>query len=87
SSISETTRYAPFELNGGYMPSMLTNARTDAVVSQGIKGFAHQALLNLAEAHDSIIEARVRQTATANAKRGTEPPFTEGSLVYLSTKN
>jgi len=35
-SISETTGYSPFELNYGYMPSMIKEIRNDKVVSQGI---------------------------------------------------
>jgi len=57
SSVSETTGYTPFELNYGYMPSMIKEIRSDETVSQGIKAFALAALQNLADAHDSIIEA------------------------------
>lgn len=86
-SVSETTRYAPFELNGGYMPSLLREIRSDTSVSRGVKEFAEQALLNLAEAHDAIIEARVLQTHRADKLRGNELPIQKGDLVYLSTKN
>jgi hypothetical protein len=65
-SISETTKYAPFELNGGYMPSMIKELRADEVIPKGIKAFTDQALQNLAEAHDAIIEARVVQVSYAN---------------------
>ena len=58
-SISTTTKYAPFELNGGYMPSMIKELRMDEAIPKGIKAFVDQALQNLAEAHDTIIEARV----------------------------
>ena len=57
SSVSGTTGYAPFELNYGYMPLMIKEIRSDKTVSQGIKAFALAALQNLADAHDSIIEA------------------------------
>jgi hypothetical protein len=55
-SVSETTRYAPFELNGGYMPSMIQEFCLDEAIPKGIKSFATQALQNLANAHDTIIE-------------------------------
>jgi hypothetical protein len=55
-SVSETTRYAPFELNGGYMPSMIQEFRLDEAIPKGIKSFATQALQNLADMHDMIIE-------------------------------
>ncbi|KAG6805747.1 hypothetical protein H0H92_014169, partial [Tricholoma furcatifolium] len=86
-SISETTKFAPFELNGGYMPSMIKEIRNDSVIPNGIRDFARQALMNLASAHDSIIEARVFQTRNANKRRGEEPALQKGSLVYLSTEN
>jgi len=86
-SVSETTRYAPFELNGGFMPSMIRELRSSEVIVKGIKSFAADALQNLAAAHDAIIEARVLQAHTANKKRGDEPAYAVGDLVYLSTKN
>jgi hypothetical protein len=55
-SVSETTRYVPFELNGGYMPSMIREFRSDEAIPKGIKSFTTQALQNLADAHDAIIE-------------------------------
>jgi hypothetical protein len=56
-SISGTTKYAPFELNSGYMPSMICKIRSDNIIPEEIKEFAKQALQNLADAHNSIIEA------------------------------
>jgi transposase InsO family protein len=86
-SVSETTRYAPFELNGGYMPSMIREIRTDEAIPKGIKEFANSALQHLAEAHDAIIKARVFQTRKANEHRAAEPDITKGTLVFLSMKN
>jgi hypothetical protein len=87
SSISESTGYTPFELTGGYMPSMIKEIRTDEIFASGVKSFAATALGNLADAHDVIIEARSFQSDNANRKRGTEPKIEPGDLVYLSTKN
>ena len=87
SSVSETTGYAPFDLNGGYMPSMIKEIRSNENVAPGIKAFALSALEKLADAHDAIIEARAFQTRAANKKRGPEPQIAVGDLVYLSTKN
>jgi hypothetical protein len=86
-SISETTKYTPFELNGGYMPSMIREIRLDNVIPKGIQSFAAQALQNLADAHDAIIEAHVFQTRQENFQRQKDPELKMGSLVYLSTKN
>jgi len=86
-SIVETTKFVPFELNGGYMPSMLKEIRSDDIILKGIKSFPEAALRNLADVHDAIIEVRVFQTSHVNTRRRTEPEIVEGSLVYLSTKN
>jgi hypothetical protein len=68
-NVSETTRYAPFELNGGYMPSMIWEFCSDEAIPKGIKSFATQALQNLADMHDTIIERQVFQTHQANLHR------------------
>lgn len=86
-SISAATGFAPFELIGGYMPSTLREFTSQNKAPHGVKAFAEQALLNLAEAHDSIIEARVFSTVQANKHRREDPIIKVGSLVYLSTKN
>ncbi|KXN86530.1 hypothetical protein AN958_09956 [Leucoagaricus sp. SymC.cos] len=62
SSISASTGYAPFELNGAYMPSMLKEVRGDNLPPQGIKNFAKAVLTNMVTAYDMIIEVQVFQT-------------------------
>ena len=69
SSVSTMTGYAPFELNGGYMPSMMKEFRSNKTTTKGIRDFAAIALQNLADAHDTIIKARVFQTNQANKHR------------------
>jgi len=86
-SVSKTTRYAPFELNGGYMPSMLKEVRNNEGIVKGIKEFVLSALTNLADVHDAIIEARTFQMERANKRRRQEPDIAVGDLVYLSTKH
>ncbi|KXN88539.1 hypothetical protein AN958_07175 [Leucoagaricus sp. SymC.cos] len=61
SSISASTGYAPFKLNGGYMPSMIKEVRGNNLPPQGIKKFTKAVLANMAAAHDAIIKARVFQ--------------------------
>ncbi|PBK65444.1 hypothetical protein ARMSODRAFT_891911 [Armillaria solidipes] len=65
-SVSQTTCFTPFELNGGYLPSMIRDHVQAPTAPPGVKQFADQALANLALAHDSIIENRVFQTHHAN---------------------
>jgi hypothetical protein len=87
SSVSKTTGYSPFELNGGYMPSMIRRFPRGQPPPPGITAFASRALQYLADAHDSIIESRVFQRHYANEKRREDPVLQEKDLVYLSTKN
>ncbi len=86
-SISDTTKYAPFKVNSGYLPSMIREVRKTGTVAPGITSFAQTALCNLADAHDAIIESRVFQTYHANKRRQGDPTISVGDLVYLSTKN
>jgi hypothetical protein len=86
-SILETTKYIPFELNGGYMPSTIKELHTDEVIPKGIKAFMDQALQNLTEVHDAIIKAWVVQTSYANMCQREEATILQGNLVYLLTKN
>ena len=87
SSVSGTTGYAPFEINGGYMPSMIKEIRNDESFTHGIKTFALTALHNVADAHDAIIENRVFQAEKANRKRLGDPIIANGNFVYMATKN
>lgn len=92
STVSSTTGFAPFELNGGYLPRMITS--TPASDIPGVQHFATQVLEHLEQARDHIIASRTLQTHHANEKRRDEnvkegkwQPITEGELVYLSTDN
>jgi hypothetical protein len=86
-SISESTGFAPFELNGAYIPAMMANVDTRQAVSPGVRAFAETALRNLADAHDALIASRVFQRHYANKHRREDPKIAEGDLVYLATKN
>ena len=54
SSISATTGYSPFELNYGYMPSIIQEIQQEEAIAKGIKMFTATALQNLTEAHNAI---------------------------------
>ena len=87
SNISSSTGFAPFELNYGYMPSLIGGIMPFENAKPGIKRFINQALTNLGMAHDAIIESRVNQTRQSNKRQKAETPFTVGNKVYLSTQN
>lgn len=56
-------------------------------MNQGIIEMKKQALQNIAEAHNTIIEVRVFQTHTANSQYAAEPKLMQGDLVFLFTQN
>src|SRR5580704_19232056 len=52
-SISESTGFAPFELDSAYMPRMICQLPESNTALPGVRTFAQQALQNLAAAHDA----------------------------------
>ena len=70
-STLEITKFAPFELNGGYMSSMFREIRSNSVIPKGIKDFAAQVLQNLVT-HKVIIKAHIFQTHNANQCRSAK---------------
>ena len=85
SAISSSSGFAPFELNYGYSPTINPGFTPELSAVPGVKHFVSRALQNLADAHDSIIESRVRQTHYANHHRRKDDTFAAGDLVYVST--
>ena len=83
---SDTTGFAPFFLNNGRMPRSLIWADPSKDEYPGVRTYAQRVKNAVMSAHDSIIAARVKQTRDANRRR-RPAPFSEGDLVYLSTKN
>ncbi|KXN85595.1 hypothetical protein AN958_11090 [Leucoagaricus sp. SymC.cos] len=87
SSISASTGYALFELNDGYMPSIIKEIRDDNSLPQEIKKFTKVALTNIAAVCDIIIKSRVFQTQQANKYRLSEPDLKVNNFIYLAIKN
>ena len=52
-----------------------------------VKHFVEKALRNLSEAHDAIIDSRVRQMHHANCRHAQNDNFANGDLVYVSTED
>src|SRR5882762_2004678 len=66
SSLSSTMGFAPFELNYGYMPTLIGGISPTETAKPGVRRFVNQAINNLETTHDAIIESRVNQTLQAN---------------------
>ena len=65
SSVNATTGYALFKLNYRYMPRSGQHISTNTAF-KGVKQFAQQALWNLINTHNAILEHRVMQTHYSN---------------------
>ena len=87
SNISSSMGFAPFELNYGYLPTLIGGITPTENAKPGIHKFINQAINNLEEAHDAIIESRVRQTLHTNKCRRADAPYNVSEQVYLSTDN
>ena len=85
SAISITTGFAPFEVNYGWLPTLLPEIDSTQSTFKGVSQFAEQALANLDMVHDAIITNRVFQTHYANRSCHPDPVLNVGDLVYLST--
>ena len=86
SSINTTTGYAPFELNHRYMPQSGQHISTDTTF-KGVKQFAQQAVWNLLDVHDAILDHRIEQMHYSNKCCKPSIEYQINDLVYLSTKN
>ena len=86
SARSEVTGYAPFFLNHGRMPRSFIWDDPSKEEYPGVRSYATKIKNALLAAHDSILEARVKQTRNANRKRQIAP-FSEGDLTYISSEN
>ena len=86
SAHSESTGYAPFFLNTGWMPrSMIWNG-PKAEEYPSVRVYAQKMKNVLMAAHDALLTAQMKQTEQAN-KRRRLCPFIKGDLVYVSMKN
>ena len=86
SSINATMGYTPFELNRRYMLLSGQHISTDTTF-KGVKQFAQQAVWNLQDAHNAILEHRIEQTHYSNKCCKPSVKYQINDLVYLSTKN
>ncbi|KIK31805.1 hypothetical protein CY34DRAFT_38655, partial [Suillus luteus UH-Slu-Lm8-n1] len=83
---SESTKHSPFEMNTGRSPRAMIWDDPAESEYPGVRAYLQKIKRTIMEAHDSIINARVKQTRDANTKRRPSP-FVTGDLIYLSTKN
>lgn len=68
SARSESTGFAPFFLNMGWMPRPMLWDSKLTTEFPSVREFALQKRMAIMAAHDSILSARVKQTWDANRK-------------------
>ena len=85
SSVNATTGYTPFKLNYRYMLPSGQHISTDTSF-KGVKQFA-QAVWNLLDAHDAILDHKIGQMHYSNKHRKPGVEYQINDLVYLLTKN
>ena len=86
SSVNATTGYASFELNHRYMRQSGQHMSTDTTFNS-VKQFAQQAVWNLLDAHNAILEHRTEQMHYSNKCHKPSIEYQINDLVYLLTKN
>jgi len=67
-SIGNAMGLAPFEINYGYMPTMMREMRMTERTPPGVKMFTQNALKNMTLAHDTLITDRIFQQKYTNKK-------------------
>ena len=70
----------------GYLPWSGQHISTDTTF-RGVKQFAQQAVWNLLDAHDTILEHRIDQMHYSNKHHRPGVEYQINDLAYLSTKN
>jgi hypothetical protein len=83
---SESTGYAPFFLDMGWMPRSMIWDLAEHREYPGIQTYTWEMKDAIMTAHDSILAVRVKQMQPAN-RQMQSTPFKDGNLVYVSSKD
>ena len=86
SADSESTGFAPFEANYGWMPRIIRGINFDST-RPGVRQFVHDITNVLDKTFDRLLVQRTRQAIKTNRHRREGQSFKEGDLVLLSTEN
>ena len=90
-TVNSSTGFSPFHLRTGRSPHLippLAPASTTASASKlDARKIIAQLELDVKEAQDNLLAAKIRQAYHANEHQGPEIIYKEGDLVMLSTEN
>jgi hypothetical protein len=80
SAVSATMEHAPFEINYGWIPTMISTPKWDDIPLQGVRQYAEHALATIDAVHNTIITSHVIHTHQANWHRRPEPTLKVGDF-------
>ena len=90
-TINKSTGFSPFQLHTGRSPRLIPlitpAAQTQVVEGVDAAKLIEQINLDVAEAKDNLMLAKIFQTDQANRKHRLEDIYCQGDLVMLSTAN
>ncbi|KAK0184510.1 hypothetical protein F5146DRAFT_902438, partial [Armillaria mellea] len=88
-TLNASTGFSPFELKSGHSPRLMPPlaAITPPEISVDAKTFMQHLELDVKEATDSLITAKITQSHFANHHCAPDIVFKIGDRVMLSTKN
>jgi hypothetical protein len=86
SAINESTGYAPFELNYGWMPKLIGGLDFESP-REGVKQFVKNIRNVLDRTFDKLVTQRTCQAVKANRHCREGQKFNVGDLILLSTEN
>ena len=90
-TVNKLTGFSPFQLHTGRSPRLIPlitpATQTQAAEGVGAAKLIEQINLDVAEAKDNLMLAKIFQADQANRKRGPEDVYCQGDLVMLSTAN
>ncbi|KIJ27864.1 hypothetical protein M422DRAFT_129914, partial [Sphaerobolus stellatus SS14] len=88
-TVNASTGFSPFQLKTGRSPRIIPPLVDAPITPSDAETTAREIIehlqLDVMEAQDNLLAAKIRQAYHANEHRGPEDAYQEGDLVMLST--
>jgi hypothetical protein len=90
-TVNKSTGYSPFQLKTGcsprVLPPLLPTHKRDSAEERSAADIIAQLELDVLDAQDNLLGAKITQAGQANKDRGPDPDYQIGERVKLNTKN